>query len=295
MASNQSDLQFKQLHYVQLPNGETYAYRKIGQSDRVLICLHANFSSGVYYSLFAPFLSKYFTVIAPNFRGFAHSTHNKPVQSHEDLAEDLKLFIDALKIPKCSLLAIGTAGGPAFFFGLKYPEKTDRVILYNSIGPKGFHFEDLTDTPHSKQELMKNSPIYAKFLQCIEKNDTQTVRDMITGIAGKIDEELLNTMAQEVVMQKNLADIAWINMNFNVSNEKNCIEVPGTNLVAKFKAKAVVLVGENDKVVEPEIQKEWKKLLGDNATLKILPGYSHAPGVDQAQEAANIIKEYLID
>jgi pimeloyl-ACP methyl ester carboxylesterase len=137
LSSNEASIVFKQIHYAQLPNGETYAYRKAGNKEKVLILIHGTLGSGAYYAKLVPLLAPYFTLIAPDLRGFGHSTYNKALESYDDVADDLKLLIDALNIPKCSLAGLSTGGGPIFHFAIRYPENTEKILFFCSLGPKG--------------------------------------------------------------------------------------------------------------------------------------------------------------
>jgi pimeloyl-ACP methyl ester carboxylesterase len=294
MASSENYSEFKQIHYIQLSNGEKYAYRKAGNQGKVLILVHGNLSSGSFYSIMAPLLAPYFTVIAPDLRGFGHSTYNKPIASHADLADDLNLFIDALNIPKCSLAGIGLGGGIVFMFGVKYPEKPDKIIFFCSMGPKGSIAPDVKELPKNKEEATKNSPMLSMAKQSIDNKTTEGFKKFFLYVWNKIEDDFLNLLSEEALLQRNLEDISWMNANYNVSNEIGIMNTQGNNLAAKFEKEALIFGGENDRSSPPEMQKEWKKLLGDHATLKLLPNYGPGPKLDQVEETANIFKEFLL-
>jgi pimeloyl-ACP methyl ester carboxylesterase len=286
--------EFKQLHFVKLPNDETYAYRKTGSSEKVLLLVHGILSSSQYFSFLVPYLSPDFTVIAPCLRGFGHSSYNKILRSHDELAEDLKLFVEALNIPKCSLLGVGIGGGVTFLFGAKYPEKTEKVILFGALGPKGL-FPDFKEIPRSLEEFLAFSPLYAELYDDIELKNSVCMRKILSAIWGETNEALINTLLEEAFLQRNIGEIGWMSANFNVSNETNKINIPGNNLVSKFDRKVLIFGGEEDPICPPEMQKEWKKLLGEKATLRLLPGCAHGPTAAQAEETVNIFKQFLND
>jgi pimeloyl-ACP methyl ester carboxylesterase len=285
--------EFKQLHYVQLPNGEKYAYRKTGNNEKVLLLVHGILSSSAYFSFLIPYLASDFTLIAPDLRGFGHSSYNKILTSHDELAEDLKLFVEALNIPKCSILGVGIGGGVTFIFGAKYPEKTEKVILFGTFGPKGLHPE-FKEIPKTVEEFLKYSPFYSELYDDIELRNEACMRKLLLNV-WSANEELVNTLMEEAFLQRNIGEIGWLSAKFNVSNETNKINIPGNNLVSKFDKKALIFAGENDKICPPEAQKEWQHLLGEKATLKLLPGCGHGPNADQAGATANILKQFLID
>ena len=49
-------------------------------------------------------LSKHLRVIAPCMRGYGYSSYNKPIQTLDDMVEDLELFVKHLKLDRFYLL-----------------------------------------------------------------------------------------------------------------------------------------------------------------------------------------------
>ena len=58
----------------------------------------------------------------------------------DELAEDLKLLFDYLKLRNLALLGWSTGGGVLMKFAARYPEYVSRLILYHSIGVQGAPF-----------------------------------------------------------------------------------------------------------------------------------------------------------
>ena len=72
-----------------LPNGETIAYREAGDSSKVLVFLHCFGGSSILYrSYFSKFTDK-FRVIAFDLRGHGNSSFNTKMVKIEDLVEDI--------------------------------------------------------------------------------------------------------------------------------------------------------------------------------------------------------------
>ena len=74
---------------------ETIAYLDEGQGDVVLM-LHGNMSSSVHYGPLIERLQGSFRCIAPDLRGFGDSSYNNRFDTMDELAEDVKLLLDAL-------------------------------------------------------------------------------------------------------------------------------------------------------------------------------------------------------
>ena len=109
------------LEYAPLSNGETYAYRDYGLSDNVIMFVHGNFSSSYFFETIFPLFTDKYRVVAVDLRGFGHSTNHTSALSTDDLAEDLKLFADHLKLAKFALLGWSLGGGIGMKFAARYP------------------------------------------------------------------------------------------------------------------------------------------------------------------------------
>ena len=66
------------LKYIPLSNGETYAYRDYGTSENVIVFIHGNFSSSYFFEIIFPQFTDKYRVIAPDLRGYGHSTNHTP-------------------------------------------------------------------------------------------------------------------------------------------------------------------------------------------------------------------------
>ena len=127
-----------QQKYAPLSNNETYAYREAGTSDNILLLVHGTLASSYYFEPLLTTFSKDYRVIAPDLRGYGHTTNNRTSESIDDLVEDIKLFVDHLKIEKFALLGWSLGGGLSMKFAARYPSYVKKLILFHAIGVKGF-------------------------------------------------------------------------------------------------------------------------------------------------------------
>ena len=89
---------------------ETIAYLDEGRGDVVLM-LHGNMSSSVHYGPLIERLQGSFRCVAPDLRGFGDSSYNNRFDTMDELAEDVKLLLDALNIDKVYLVGWSNGGG----------------------------------------------------------------------------------------------------------------------------------------------------------------------------------------
>ena len=138
-----SEGSFSDIKKVALGNGETYAYREKSPADaskpgKTMVFLHATACSSQMLdtgNLLETLVAKFptYRFIAPDWRGHGHSTYVTKLNSNDELAEDLKLFLDALKLDKVVLVATCLGGYAGGLFAARYPEKLDSLILIGAM------------------------------------------------------------------------------------------------------------------------------------------------------------------
>ncbi len=86
------------MEFVALSNGETIAYQEVGRRNtETLVLIHGNMTSSQHFDLVIEKLQNQYHIYALDLRGFGQSTYNKSIDSLQDFAEDVKLFIDPIK------------------------------------------------------------------------------------------------------------------------------------------------------------------------------------------------------
>lgn len=106
-----------QLHYEEKGAGEP------------LILLHGNGESGEYFAHQMEYFSGAYRVIAVDTRGHGKSPRGNAPFTIRQFAEDLREFLDGMKIEKANFLGFSDGGNIALIFALKYPERVKKLIL----------------------------------------------------------------------------------------------------------------------------------------------------------------------
>ena len=114
------------LHYIEQGKGEA------------LILLHGNGESLDYFAHQIAYFSHDYRVIALDTRGHGQSPRGEDPFTLEQFAEDLRDFMDGLKIKKAHLLGFSDGGNIALTFALWYPERVRSLILNGAnLYPQG--------------------------------------------------------------------------------------------------------------------------------------------------------------
>ena len=289
------------LEYAPLSNGETYAYRDYGTSDNIIVFIHGNFSSSYFFEIIFPQFTDKYRVIAPDLRGYGHSTNHTPALSADELAEDLKLFFDHLKLKKLALLGWSTGGGVLMKFTARYPDYVSKLILYHSIGVQGAPFytageKDATTEVRAKNiEELKTNPQILAVEQLIQtKNeDLAQKRAEVRVFNGrnKLPPEVLKRCISESLKQKSYLNSAQILNSYNISDESNGVS-EGTGEINKIQCPVLLICGKDDVLVPLKEGERIKNLLGDKAQLKVFD-CGHFAILHYPDEFVSLMNEFI--
>ena len=232
-----------ELQHVHLANKETYFYREAGSSEQVLLLVHGNFTTSLFFEAFMVELSKTYRVIAPDIRGYGHSTYNTPITSLDDLCDDLKSFMEALNIPKFGLLGWSLGGAIAQLFACKFSELLNKLILVGSVGPRGLTLKDSQGKVMKEKEEFIKCPNLSQVRKFIEAGDKNMTRCFLESAAFQCrdlpPEETLNKYVKEILLQRNIVDILHALSVFNISDQKNEVS-EGTGQIKSMKTPLLV-------------------------------------------------------
>ena len=117
------------LHYLEKPgNGE------------VLILVHGNGSSSVFWKELMEMISGDYRIIAPDMRGYGETEDLiiDATRGFDDFADDLYSLLESLNIEKAHFMGHSLGGGMLFAFAGKYNECVQSVTFVNPASPYGF-------------------------------------------------------------------------------------------------------------------------------------------------------------
>lgn len=120
----------------------TVSYLEKGDPSKDLIVLiHGNTSSNLFYLGTIESLCQNFYVIAPDLRGYG-LTEKLPIDSTEGVkiwSEDIRSFFKALKIEKKPhLIGWSMGGGVIMQYAMDYPDEVASLTLINPLSPFGY-------------------------------------------------------------------------------------------------------------------------------------------------------------
>lgn len=112
--------------YVTIPGAKIY-YEVYG-SGPTLLMLHGGYGSISDFANNIPELSKYYTVIAVDTRGYGRSTNLLDSMSYELLTDDMEHFLGLLKLDSIYVCGFSDGGIVAIYLAAKYPKRVKKVF-----------------------------------------------------------------------------------------------------------------------------------------------------------------------
>lgn len=286
---------------IALSNGETYAYREKGTGDKVLILLHGNTSSSLFFDELIEIMpEEEYRIIAPDMRGFGETTYITPVTTIKDFSDDLKLLVDALNLNSFTLLGWSAGGNMAMQFAIDNPKYVSKLILMASGSIKGYPIQkknffgraitgEFISTREEMAKLMKPAvDAYSKKKATLVK----MIFDKKFFIVKKPEKQRFEAYIEEVYKQRNLVDINMGLISFNISHEHNGV-VEGSGKVDEIVAPTLIIHGDKDNVVTKQMLEENVKGFGEKAKLVMLNNCGHAVVTDCPDQLAQEIKTFI--
>jgi pimeloyl-ACP methyl ester carboxylesterase len=286
---------------VDLPNGETIAYRERAGGEIPLVLLHGNMSASIHWDVVFEEMDEQFSLYAMDLRGFGDSSYETACDSIADFAEDVPLFADAMGLDDFHLWGWSAGAAAAMQTAADVPERVRRLVLMSPPSTQGLPVYEKdenmqpTDTVLTTREELAEDPVsVAPVLAALEQGDAATMKDIWTQaifVNGTPDEERFDAYIAETLKQRCLLDIDYALVHFNISEEDNGIE-PGTGEVTDITAPTLVLRGEDDLVVSREMSEDVTREIEDARYVE-LESCGHAPLVDDPDRVLGDVASFL--
>lgn len=291
----------EEIETVDIPNGETIAYRSREGGDIPVVLVHGNISSSKHWDVVFERLDDRFSLYAPDMRGFGESSYETPIDSLSELAEDLEYFVDAMGLDTFSLWGWSTGAGVAMTVAADLPDRVRRLVLMAPPGTQGLPFyekdDDLqpTDTVLTTREELAQDPVAVRpGMEATENNDYEAMREIWEKsifYGDGPDEERFDAYVREALKQRHYLDICYALVHFNISTDHNGIE-PGTGEVEDITAPTLVLRGDHDYVVTREMSEEVAADIEDARFVELIDS-GHGPTIDAPEQLFGEVVPFL--
>ena len=286
-----------------LKNGEVYHYVEQGVGEKVLLLVHGNFSSSLHFTPLLERLPKDIRVIAPDLRGYGDSTYYRRIESLNDLADDLSLFLEAKGIESADVVGWSLGGGVALELAAHHPKLVSSLVLINSTTHRGYPIfkkdeegKPLIGQVYESADEMGKDPVQILPLLNAQKNGDFDFVSYIFGVTiytvNKPSEADNKLWINESLKQRNLADADWALANLNMSDQHNMYHA-GTNNISKVKVPVLHTWSKQDITVPEYMVQENVTALKKRSTLIVYDQCGHSPLVDVPDQLTEDILEFI--
>lgn len=266
--------------------GETLAYAQTNTSGPVLMLVHGNMSSKGFFTPTMETLASKMNVIAVDMRGFGDSSYVQPFDSLKELADDLLELVEYLDVKDVTLLGWSTGGGVVLEMAASVHDRFKQVILLDSVGLTGYPMfqkdekgQAVLDKPHTSKETIAQDMVQVvPILMAYQNKDKPLIKMIWNALIYNLkqpDEETYDYHCEEMFKQRNLVDIDYSLMTFNMTDAHSGF-APGSGRVNLIQCPVHIWHGEKDLVVPVVYAQQMKEVLKDRAHLHLIPHVGHA-------------------
>jgi pimeloyl-ACP methyl ester carboxylesterase len=114
-------------------DGVKFHYWQMGKGPSLVMIHGLGGNLAVWHLTVVPGLLENFRVVTYDLRGHGRSSVPREGYSLEQLAEDLRLLMDALHIERAHLIGHCLGADIALQFALKYPQRTDKIVAIETV------------------------------------------------------------------------------------------------------------------------------------------------------------------
>ncbi|MDX8359691.1 alpha/beta hydrolase [Cytobacillus sp. IB215316] len=249
----------------------TLSYEDVGQGEAIVL-LHGFCGSHAYWERIMPELAKQYRVIAPDLRGHGGSTYQTDEYAIEDMAEDIKLLLEALNINKVSMFGHSLGGYITLAFVEHYSSMLNSFSLIHSTA-----FADSDEAIAGREANIKK----------VEKDG---VDPLINGLVPKLfSENNVMKMKEEVAYIK---EIGYKTSKEGTIGALNAMKNrPNRNEILEHTSLPVLLVaGEQDRIISTANVFSTSK---DNVTQSLIKNVGHMSMFEDSEQLLSDIKSFL--
>ena len=291
-----------ELKYIDLPNGETLTYRERIGGEELCIFVHGNMTSSKHWDVLMEHFDSRYTIIAPDLRGFGGSSYHNRITHMRDFSDDLKGFVDALNLKDFSLFGWSTGGAVAMQFCADNPGLYKKLMLLASASTRGYPFyhtnEDgsqsttrLTTITEIENDIGKTIPMQGLYITK-NREGLKAVWNAVIYTHNQPDEQKYEEYVDDMLTQRNLADVYHVLNTFNISHHDN-EAAKGTGEIEKIQIPVLVLYGDRDYVVPKNMTEEIIEDFGKKAKVVKLSNCGHSPLIDDLDQLKKAIEQFL--
>ncbi|MFZ5816129.1 MAG: alpha/beta fold hydrolase [Bacillota bacterium] len=242
---------------VRIAKGLNLFYRESGSGDRVLLLIHGNVASSVWWERVMALLPAGLKAYAPDLRGCGDSEKPEGAWGMHDLADDIFQFAQAVGIGRATVVGHSLGGAIAQQLAVEHPELVERLLLLNSAEPAGLRVPEAT---YAQIEAIRNQP--------------EIVKAALGAMAPTAPKDPFLARVLEESAAKSTG--AWAR-NGQALEAMNLVDEVG-----RLQMPVLLLYGEKDLLVTREMQERMHRQI-PTSVLECWPEVGHSANVEDPE------------
>lgn len=290
---------------IDLPNGETIAYRERDGGVKNVVLIHGNMTSSKHWDLLIDKMDPEYKIFALDLRGFGESSYHEPIMSIKDFSDDVKLFVDAIGLKDFALIGWSTGGAIGMQFVADYPGLCEKLVLLASASTRGYPFFGTSPEglPDVNNRLVAYEDVKADTGKTIavqtaydhqNRGFLKAMWNMLIYTHRHPEESHYDEYVNDMLTQRNLAEVYHSLNTFNISAVNNGLK-EGTDQVKDIEIPVLVLRGDRDLVVTERMTAEIIEDFEGRAKFVELKDCGHSPLVDDLEQLQQQIEGFLAE
>ncbi|GFG66200.1 hydrolase [Mycobacterium kubicae] len=268
------------LHTINL-HGDRVAYRDEGAGE-VLLLIHGMGGNSNNWRKMIPVLSKNYRVIAPDLLGHGQTDKPRGDYSLGAFAVWLRDFLDALGIPRVTVIGHSLGGGIAMQFTHQHRDYCERLILLSSGGLGG---------EVNRALRLCSLPGSEFVLQVAASKPVITARKALSAIKSA-DRDLSEHWEAHTALANPENRQAFLRTLRAVVDRRGQAVCALNRLHANGNVPVMIISGDQDRVI-PIAHAYAAHQAMPHSRLHILPGVSHHPHTEQPEAVASLIDDFI--
>ena len=258
-------------------HGDRVAYRDEGAGE-VLLLVHGMGGSSNTWSGVIPLLAKKYRVIAPDLLGHGESDKPRGDYSVGAFAVLLRDLLDALDVPRVTVIGHSLGGGVAMQFAHQHRQYCERIVLISSggFGDDVGRVLRLLSLPGSELVL----PVIASRPAVLAGNALRAL--MGSSDRFKARPSLSNRDNRQAFLRTLRSVVDFRGQAVSALNRLGFHGV----------LPALIISGDQDRVIPVEHARAAHRML-PNSRLHIMPGVQHHPPTERPEKVASLIDEFV--
>jgi branched-chain amino acid transport system permease protein len=252
---------------IRIPNGLQIFYREHGSGDRVVLFIHGNTASSLWWERTMANLPAGVRAVAPDLRGCGDSDKPAPPWSMADLAEDIYQFTQAIGLKRCAVVGHSLGGGVAQYLAVNHPDLVERLMLINSAPAEGLK------TPAER---------YAQLEVAVKMPDV--LKMALAAMMPTAPKDEYYTQLLEESIAKSAAAL--------IPNGHALDEMDLTQQVQALKLPTLILYGQKDGLVTHDMMERTAKAI-PGAVLEVWPEVGHSAPVEDPVRFTKRLVDFL--